>query len=99
MNIIKEIENGINRCNWLLDNDIANAKEHKTYYSDEVDVLIKANEKFLTHKAIELQTWCEVSAIAWDMKQKGRKRFNQQLLPHFLIKDTRLTTISNNDLT
>ncbi|MBP3255094.1 MAG: hypothetical protein J6M60_01185 [Clostridia bacterium] len=80
MNVIKEIEKGIKNCKWLLENDVANAKEHKAYYSDEVDVLIEANEKFLNMKTIELQTWCEVSVIAWDMKQKGIKKFKRKIL-------------------
>lgn len=80
MNVIKEIEKGIKNCNWILKNDIANAKEHKEYYSDEVDILIKANEKFLTMKAIELQTWCEVSTLAWNLKQTGLKKLKRKFL-------------------
>ena len=71
MNVIKEIENGINNCNYLLENDIANAKEHKLYYSDEVDTLIKANEKFMNVKAKELEEWCNASEIVWNMPQSN----------------------------
>ena len=89
MDVIKEIENGINNCNWLLNNDIANAKEHKMYYSDEVDVLIKANEKFLNAKTKELEAWCEASAAAWEIPQKGVFR---------ILKRKILMSIANNHI-
>ena len=71
MNVIKEIERGINNCNYLLEKDIANAKEHKLYYSDEVDVLIKANKKFMDVKSRELEEWCNASVIAWNIPQNN----------------------------
>ena len=89
MNIIREIEKGINNCNFLLEHDIANAKEHKQYYSVEVDVLIEANKKFLDMKSKELAEWCKASAAAWSIPQDN-----------FIIRIKRriLMNIANNHI-
>lgn len=71
MDVIKEIEEGINKCNYLLTNDITYAKQHKIFYSEEVDVLIEANNKFLDMKSKELEAWCEASAVAWEIPQNN----------------------------
>ena len=89
MNIIREIERGVNNCKFLLEHDIANAKEHKQYYSGEVDVLIEANQKFLDMKTKELAAWCDASVIAWNIPQDN-----------FIIRIKRriLMNIANNHI-
>ena len=44
MNVIKEIEKGIKRCQEILTYDLENAKKYKVQYREEVGVLISANE-------------------------------------------------------
>ena len=89
MNVMREIENGINACNELLAYDIENAKAHKIHYREEIDVLITANEKFLDAKTKELEAWCDASVTAWNIPQN-----------HFFLRIKRkfLMWIANNHI-
>ena len=71
MNVIKEIEMGIKRCQNILTYDLENAKKFKVQYREEVGVLISANEKFIDEKVKELEVWCETSETVWNLPQDG----------------------------
>lgn len=71
MNVIKEIEKGIKRCQEILTYDLENAKKYKVQYREEVGVLISANEKFIDEKSKELEAWCEASENVWSLPQEG----------------------------
>ena len=80
MNVLKEIQKGIWRCQYLLENDVTNAKRYKIHYREEVDILIAANTKFMDQSVKKLQQWCEISAIAWNIPQKGIQKLKRKLV-------------------
>ena len=69
MNVLREVEKGVKRCNNLLNNDVENAKRYKMHYREDVDILIEANEKYMKSKVKELENWCEASAAAYSLPQ------------------------------
>ena len=80
MNVLKEIQKGTMRCKYILENDIENAKKYKVHYREEVDILIAANTKFMDQRVKELEQWCEASAIAWNIPQKGIHGVRRKIL-------------------
>ena len=69
MNVLREVEKGVAKCNDLLENDIENAKMYKVHYREEVDILIMANQKFMDSKVKELETWCEASESVYKIPE------------------------------
>ena len=54
MDMMREVEKGIDVCEYVLNNDIQNAKTYKDRYRKDVEILINFNEAYMKDKTKEL---------------------------------------------
>ena len=93
MNVLRQIEKGVEEAEFILEHDVENAKKYKNSYREDVEILIQANDTFLENAAKEYKVWAETCEQVYEIPQTGifitlKRDFLMMITNYYLNKYT-----------